>query len=270
MIITSIQRFSLHDGPGIRTTVFFKGCTVHCPWCCNPENISFERQKYVKNGKEGVYGRYFTESELIEVLLRDKPFYGEYDATETNNKDISGGVTFSGGEPLVHLDKCINVLRKLRNERIHINVESALFVPEESVRSVIDFVDSLTVDIKIVDSSLCKQTIGGDMGLFNRNLRYSLCCNKSIILRIPLITGFTDNDDNIKNIADYIGTLNGDIKGVELLCGHHLGDEKYKSLIDAGYSINRPQHVKTEVQRIVQCKSIIERRTDFPVTVLTI
>ena len=92
ILITNIQRMCFHDGPGIRTTVFLKGCNLHCPWCANPENISALPQAYERDGRKGLYGKEFSEEELLKEVLKDRRFYED-----------GGGVTFSGGEPLLQI-----------------------------------------------------------------------------------------------------------------------------------------------------------------------
>ena len=94
VLVTNVQRFSLHDGPGIRTTVFLKGCSLHCPWCSNPENIFPVQEKYRVDGKDGVYGKMWMLSDIYAEILKDRSFY-----------EHEGGVTFSGGEPLLFIKK---------------------------------------------------------------------------------------------------------------------------------------------------------------------
>lgn len=107
MLITNIQRFSLHDGPGIRTTIFLKGCSLRCPWCSNPENIKPYPEKYYKDGIEGIYGKNYTCDEVYNEIIKDRAFYDE-----------NGGVTFSGGEALLYVNELLPLLEKLKKERI--------------------------------------------------------------------------------------------------------------------------------------------------------
>lgn len=110
MLITNIQRFSLHDGPGIRTTIFLKGCSLRCPWCSNPENIKPYPEKYYKDGIEGIYGKNYTCDEVYNEIIKDRAFYDE-----------NGGVTFSGGEALLYVNELLPLLEKLKKERISDN-----------------------------------------------------------------------------------------------------------------------------------------------------
>ena len=102
ILITNVQRFSLHDGPGIRTTVFLKGCSLHCPWCANPENIDFVIEPYIKDDINTTIGQYVSCDELYELIMRDKVFYD------------GGGVTFSGGEALIQMDVLKPLLERLK------------------------------------------------------------------------------------------------------------------------------------------------------------
>lgn len=115
MTITNIQRFSLHDGPGIRTTVFLKGCSIRCPWCSNPENINHQIEKYVKDGKEGFYGKEYSVDEVLKEVLKDKIFYED-----------NGGVTFSGGEALLYAKELLPLMEQIKQNNISIAVESSL------------------------------------------------------------------------------------------------------------------------------------------------
>lgn len=117
MIITNIQRFSLHDGPGIRTTVFLKGCSIRCPWCSNPENINHQIESYVKDGKEGFYGKEYSVDQVLKEVLKDKIFYED-----------NGGVTFSGGEALLYAKELLPLMEQIKQNNISIAVETCLFV----------------------------------------------------------------------------------------------------------------------------------------------
>ena len=120
--ITNIQRFCLSDGPGIRTTVFLKGCNLNCPWCANPENIEYEFNDYIKdNGEKGIFGYDIELENLFEEIMKDKEYY------KMNN----GGVTFSGGEPLLQIKRLEPILKKLKENKINICFETALNIPKD-------------------------------------------------------------------------------------------------------------------------------------------
>ena len=208
MIITNIQRFSLHDGPGIRTTVFLKGCSIRCPWCSNPENISHQIEGYVKDGKD----------QVLKEVLKDKIFYED-----------NGGVTFSGGEALLYAKELLPLMQQIKQNNISIAVESSLFVPSSYLEMVIPFVEYFYVDLKVMDKERCSFLLKGNLDLFKSNLAI-LAKSKRFNVRIPVICGYTDDENNIKCIIDVIKEYIASIKKVELIKGHNLGDNKYVTL----------------------------------------
>ena len=216
-IVTNIQRFSLHDGPGIRTTVFFKGCNLKCPWCSNPENINFEIEKYEKDGIEGTYGKEYTLEELYEEIMKDKEFFND-----------DGGVTFSGGECLLRFVEIEPLLKKLKDKNINICVETALTVPQKYVDIATKYVDEFFVDIKILEHGSVGLINGNDK-LFKDNLEYLYSKRKNnITIRIPVVPKYTYTDNNIKEIVKVV--KNYKFKKIELFKIHRLGESKYKSL----------------------------------------
>lgn len=218
MIITNIQRFSLHDGPGIRTTVFLKGCSIRCPWCSNPENINHQIEKYVKDGKEGFYGKEYSVDEVLKEVLKDKIFYED-----------NGGVTFSGGEALLYANELLPLMQQIKQNNISIAVETCLFVPSSYLEMVIPFVEYFYVDLKVMDKERCSFLLKGNLDLFKSNLSI-LAKSKRFNVRIPVICGYTDDENNIKCIIDVIKEYIASIKKVELIKGHNLGDNKYVTL----------------------------------------
>ena len=218
MIITNIQRFSLHDGPGIRTTVFLKGCSIRCPWCSNPENINHQIESYVKDGKEGFYGKEYSVDQVLKEVLKDKIFYED-----------NGGVTFSGGEALLYAKELLPLMEQIKQNNISIAVESSLFVPSSYLEMVIPFVEYFYVDLKVMDKERCSFLLKGNLDLFKSNLSI-LAKSKKFNVRIPVIYGYTDDENNIKCIIDVIREYSSSIEKVELIKGHNLGDNKYVTL----------------------------------------
>lgn len=218
MIITNIQRFSLHDGPGIRTTVFLKGCSIRCPWCSNHENINHQIESYVKDGKEVFYGKEYSVDEVLKEVLKDKIFYED-----------NGGVTFSGGEALLYAKELLPLMQQIKQNNISIAVESSLFVPSSYLEMAIPFVDYFYVDLKVMDKERCSFLLKGNLELFKSNLAI-LAKSKKFNVRIPVIYGYTDDENNIKCIIDVIREYRSSIKKVGLIKGHNLGDNKYISL----------------------------------------
>ena len=216
VIVSNIQRFSLHDGPGIRTTVFFKGCNLRCPWCSNPENIDFNIEKYEKDGIVGYYGKEYNLDELYEEIIKDKDYY-----------DNTGGVTFSGGECLWKFKDIENLLKKLKDNNINICIETALSVPREYLDIALKYVDYYYVDLKIVNKK-DEKLINGNSELFIDNLKYLLSKNDKVILRMPLVCNYTYTKHNIDSIKKMLKECN--INKLELFKIHRLGEEKYETL----------------------------------------
>lgn len=222
LLITNIQRFCLSDGPGIRTNCFFKGCTVKCPWCCNPENInSCVEEYYDENGKMLLFGEYYSNDEVFEILLKDKSFYGR-----------KGGVTFSGGEALLQFYKFEPLLKMINDAEISICLETSLFVDNKVLNDSFKYLDYYIVDIKILDDDKCRKIIGGNISLFNYNFDALLKSNKCIILRLPVIKDYTNDDNNKSKIISFIKSIadNKSLICIELLKGHNLARYKYKCL----------------------------------------
>lgn len=217
VLVTNIQRFCLHDGPGIRTTIFFKGCTVHCPWCSNPENIHAYPEHYVRNGLEGTYGSYYSCEELYQEVIKDRVFYAD-----------GGGVTYSGGEPLLQIRRWEPLAARLKEEGTHQCAETSLFVKEDEVRTAARYLDLFYVDMKILGPSACGEILGGNMEQYHRNMDALFGTGVPVVVRIPLISGYTDGADNLEQILALLRRYRP-LK-VELLKGHNLGASKYRSL----------------------------------------
>ena len=217
--ITNIQRFCVHDGPGIRTTVFFKGCTLRCPWCANPENIKAEQEYFHIGEKREPIGREYADVELAERLLRDEDFYGE-----------DGGVTFSGGEPLLALGSYAGTLEMLRDKGISLCVETALYVPEEAVRFALAHIDFFIVDVKLLEKEICKNVIDGDVELYEKNLRLvsEAVGDERLTLRIPMVRGVTDTAENKERMLDLLAQIKPG--KVEVFSVHALAKKKYERL----------------------------------------
>lgn len=216
--VTNIQRFSLQDGPGIRTTVFFKGCSIRCPWCANPENISYEIQEYEDEGKKGIFGYDIELEELEKEILKDEKFY------KLNN----GGITFSGGEPLLQFEKIEELLKSLKNKKINICVETALFVPEYLLEIALKYVDEFIVDLKILEPEQCKKILNGDIEIYYKNIEKLFQRTENIKIRIPVTLEYTLQEDNKKKILKLLDKQKP--KEVELFKIHRLAEKKYKVL----------------------------------------
>lgn len=238
--IFNIQRYSLHDGGGIRSIVFFKGCPFHCPWCCNPESLSLDIQEMfkehlciacsIKDGKcindaahcpskaKTFIGEHKTIEDIIDVLKRDKVFY------ETSN----GGITLSGGEVLLQQPFAYELLQACKKEGFHTAIESTLGVQIQDAKRLVSLVDVFLIDLKIMDPKQSQHVCGINIQLVKENIRNLLALNTNIIIRIPLIPKYTTSKENIQSIIRFMQLE--DLKEVHLLPYHNLGETKYNSL----------------------------------------
>lgn len=218
--ITNIQHFSLEDGPGIRTTVFLKGCNLNCPWCSNPENINFEIENYHHDNQSEYFGYDISLEDLEKEILKDEVFYGD-----------DGGVTFSGGEPLLQIKELKPLLKSLKNKNINICMETSLAVPADLLKIAIEYVDEIFIDVKILTKEDAKDILNLDTELYLENLELidkSNIKNDKITFRIPLNNEYTLKEDNIKLILNLIQKYPN--YKVEIFKTHNLAKNKYESL----------------------------------------
>ena len=216
VIVTNIQRFSLHDGPGIRTTIFFKGCNLSCPWCSNPENLNFEIEPYFDEETNGTYGYEIELNDLEKEILKDKLFY-----------ENGGGITFSGGEALLQFDKLEPLLQSLKKQNINMCIETALSVPEHLVEIALQYIDEFIVDIKILDEETIDK-INGNLNFFKTNIKKIFVNKKNVIFRIPLAKDYIVTEKNIHLILEFLSKYKPN--KLELLEIHNLAEKKYKTL----------------------------------------
>lgn len=246
MLISNIQRFSLHDGPGIRTTVFLMGCNVRCPWCCNPENLEARCREYIQNGQPGIYGREYTPNQVYEELIKDEAYYHGEGA-------LQGGVTFSGGEPLIWSKDIAEVARKLRDRNINTAVETSLFVDGNHVTDLIPYINLYIIDMKIMDDYMCKEIIGGKLEQYIENFDKIMSSDADVIVRIPVIGGYTDTEHNIQKIGEYLCGYGERISKIEMLKGHDLAKDKYKSL-----SLEEPIYNEVSKDTLERLKEVMK------------
>lgn len=218
VLISNIQRFSLHDGPGIRTTVFFMGCPLNCPWCCNPENKTQQIKEYVDEyGNKKTYGKYYSLDELKIEVLKDLPFYKS-----------NGGVSYSGGEALIQLKDVKSLLKDLNELNVHQCLETTLCTSTDLLKEVIDFIDLFYVDLKILNKYEFKSKLNGNLDLLYSNLDYLKSKNKKFIFRIPLVKDYTLNEENIEQIKNIIKKYKP--LYFEFFSVHNLAKNKYNNL----------------------------------------
>ena len=216
VIVSNIQRFCLHDGPGIRTTVFLKGCSLKCPWCSNPENIDFNVQKYEYDGVSNFYGKKMDLEEIEKEILKDVKYY-----------KTGGGVTFSGGECLLFFRTLEPLLKSLNQKKINICVETALNVPTELVDIAIKYVDEFYVDLKILSLNDANK-INIDVDLYKTNVKKLFKNKCDVTFRIPLVSEYTATEENVDEIIKLLKDYKP--KKVEIFRTHKLAYKKYQSL----------------------------------------
>ena len=216
--ISKIQHFSTGDGKGIRTTVFFKGCNLSCPWCHNPENLSFSQCLLTyKDGKTELCGRQVDIDEILPELLEDKDFY---DASE-------GGVTLSGGECMLQAEGVRTLSQKLSEHKVSVLVDTAGCVPYKNFETVNPHISGYLFDFKTADADKY-ENIGGDLELVSENLSRLILDGINVNLRIPLIPDFNTDERSIFNICTHLTKIG--IKQAGLLPFHRLGSAKYEAL----------------------------------------
>ena len=240
--VFNIQRFCVNDGPGIRTTVFLKGCPLSCVWCHNPESQRFEpeilfykdkctgcgRCKCVTaadrdfvcfNGAKEICGKTVSANEVTAEVLKDKPFY----------KNSGGGVTLSGGEPLAQYDFSLELLKKAKENGIHTAIETCGYAEKPKILEIAKYVDLFLFDCKETDPDLHKEYTGVDNKIILDNLKALSDAGSKIILRCPIIPGFNDRAEHFKGISETAEKFIG-IEHIEIEPFHPLGESKYSAL----------------------------------------
>ena len=219
-VVFNIQRFSLHDGPGIRTVVFLKGCPLLCPWCANPESINPGVEEFLDpdTGEVTPAGRTRTIEELLETCEADRVFFEE----------SGGGVTLSGGEAMMQHAFAIEMLRRLQEVGIHTAMESTGHVATPVFERALEHLDYLLMDVKHHDRQEHKRWTGGYNDLPLRNLSRAVSRGIDICVRIPVIPGVNDTLQDARAFAALLRRLR--VERVQLLPFHQFGERKYALL----------------------------------------
>ncbi len=267
--IFAIKRFAIHDGDGIRTTVFFKGCPLQCVWCHNPEGLSFQIQEAFYSHKcvgcgeckkeyftakdclgeaRILYGKEVTINELLPILLEDKDFYD----------NSGGGVTLSGGECLMQADFCAELLQKLKGLGIHTAVDTCGFVSKESLEKVVPYTDVFLYDLKAYDEDIHLKCTNRSNNLILENLKYLESIGKNIEIRIPYVPDY--NDNQIEKIAHFLAPMKH-ISKVRILAYHNFAGSKYEAL---GIKNTLPSPLPT-AEELQSAKKLLESITNFTV-----
>lgn len=268
-VILNLQKYSVHDGPGIRTTVFFKGCPLNCTWCHNPESQQFAREiiyfnnrctfcgkcvevcpqnaifinennfqynknkctlcekcidSCINNAKE-IAGKFYNSDELMHEIQKDSIFYEE----------SSGGVTFSGGEPLCQIAFLGEVLEKCKKKSIHTALDTTFYSSWADIERIMDYTDLFLIDIKHMDSNIHKKYTSVNNELILENITNLSALKKNIYIRVPIIPGVNDDIENLSKLRDFLSKLN--INQINLLPYHKIGMDKY-SRIQRDYKLH--------------------------------
>lgn len=256
-VIFDIQRYSLHDGPGLRTNVFFKGCPLRCRWCANPESLhpqpeialfaaqcincgqfsepcpvlwqrggSKERteelqKRIARCPTEAIHwiGKRRSAGEVMQEVVRDRPFYGD-----------SGGLTLTGGEPTMQPQMAEALLRLAKAEQIATAMETCGYTAWPTLERLLPYLDDLLWDLKHVDDALHQKLTGVSNERILANLRRLSELEAPVTIRIPLIPGFNASNESLTQIAEFVRHLPGAAKRVDLLPYHTLGKPKYAAL----------------------------------------
>ncbi len=271
-LVFDVQKFAIHDGGGIRTVVFLKGCPLKCAWCANPESIDGRQEiTFIKNncihcgkclkacpqqalgqnselplspvidrdrctlcgeclktcyaGALNIVGRYVSVAELMVMIERDRKFYDQ----------SGGGVTFSGGEPTAQADFLKAALKEARLRGIHTAIETSGFMKWEKLETVLKYVDLALVDIKHMDPKQHANLIGVPNGLILENLKKMAAMGLPVRIRLPLIPGYNDSLENMKDAAEFVKDLSN-VQAVDILPYHRLGEMKWAQL-DCSYEL---------------------------------
>jgi pyruvate formate lyase activating enzyme len=283
-MVFDIRKYSVHDGPGIRTTVFLKGCPLHCWWCHNPESQSPRPEPFLHlnrcihcgicvetcpqgaisqpdgfqvvtdltrctvcgecidacvAGAREIAGRSMTAGEVLAEVESDIPFFDE----------SGGGVTFSGGEPMMQPDFLLELLQGCKQRELRTALDTSGFTPWEKLQAVAPFVDLFLYDIKLIDAEKHRRYMGVSNQIILENLHRLAALGKTIFIRVPLIPGINDDAENLEQLAQLAVSLPA-VKRVDLLPYHHAAMGKYDTL-EKNYALRDLQpHPYEAVARI--------------------
>ena len=217
--IFNIQRFSIHDGPGVRTIVFLKGCALRCRWCCNPESQSSEIETMISDGKPKTVGQDITVKEVMKEVVRDMPYY----------RRSGGGLTLSGGECLCQADFSAALLAAAKDMGINTAIESTACMEFDKIEKLLPYLDLYLMDIKHINSEKHKAFTGRDNALILENAKKLAVRAKKLIIRVPVVPTFNDTVEEITDISHFAANL-PNVKEIHLLPYHRLGQDKYEGL----------------------------------------
>ena len=217
--IFDIQRYSIHDGGGIRTIVFLKGCPLRCKWCCNPEGQHYNVEKMTLGGKEKIVGQDVTVGEIIDIVERDRIYY----------RRSGGGLTLSGGESLTQPDFAVALLKTAKERGINTAMESTGFADFSVISRYLPYLDLYLMDIKHMNSAKHKEFTSQPNELILENAKKITDAGARLIVRTPVIPTFNATKEEIGEIAKFASSLKG-VTQMHILPYHRIGTDKDKGL----------------------------------------
>lgn len=222
--IFDIQKYSIHDGPGIRTIVFLKGCAFRCRWCCNPESQLYEiHPMRTSDGREKIIGRDVTVEEVLDEVMKDTAHY----------RRSGGGMTLSGGECLLQPQFASDLLFAAKQKGINTAIESTAFADFDMIEEkILPHLDTFLMDIKHINAAKHQLFIGKSNERVLENARKIAQTGQHLIIRVPVVPTFNDTEEEILEIARFARGLHG-VEELHLLPYHRLGQDKY-------YGLDRP------------------------------
>jgi pyruvate formate lyase activating enzyme len=234
-LVVDVQRFSVHDGPGIRTTVFFKGCPLRCAWCQNPESLRRE--------PEDGFGRWVTVDELVDEVMRDALFYG-----------TDGGVTLSGGEPTLQLEFLRAFVPRCVDAGLSVGLQTCGAYSHSALGELLPSLDFVYFDLKLMDRAAHKRHTAADNRTILANARRLVDEGTNVLFRTPLVPSITDTSGNLSATADFLAEL--DQERIHLLAYHPLGESKLARL---GFPIP-PLGLVPDPEALVRAVAFFESR----------
>jgi pyruvate formate lyase activating enzyme len=242
-LLFDIKEFAVHDGPGIRTTVFLKGCPLACVWCHNPEGQSRLPQIMRSQAGERLAGEEYTVERLVALLNRQAPIL----------KANGGGVTFSGGEPLLQAQFVAEVIDHLYHrdgpEGMHLLLDTSGYGREADLRLLLERCHLVFYDLKLIDPEMHWRYTGCDNDLILHNLQVLSASGVPFVIRVPLVPGVTDTETNLRAIAHTVGGLPGLLR-VDLLAYNRAAGAKYPAAgmqFHPDYDEDQPVNVRTDI-----------------------
>ena len=251
-IIFDIKRFAVHDGPGIRTTVFLKGCPLSCTWCHNPEGISPQPQQMMRERK--LDGKIYQEEETVGHFYSTDEVIIELEKDRLIMEESGGGVTFSGGEPFMQPAFLFDLLVKSCDAGFHTTVDTSGYVSRKSLEKILPFTRLFLYDLKTMNDELHLKYTGVSNRIILENLEFLAEQGKSVRIRIPLLKGINDSENNIEQTICFIKRLNS-IGQIDLLPYHTIGKSKYHRL---GLEKSMPENAELCTEELSGIKTLFE------------